>query len=233
LWSAFNVANWSTTARHLRFAHPVETSSPPNAAWSHKWTMNYTLIGRARVRLESGGQRSTFSRCLRAAISRFRAGRRIAPGHDAKDDQGEDGSDDRGDVAAEGDGHAEGGGHPDRGGGCEPLDLLAGAALDNRASAEKADSGEEALNDSWFRIVAEVGQVRHGDEQRRADGDEHVRANAGALAHGFSFEADHRPQRRGDEQTQGDASDVGGGVETVELGGDRVGDFCEEGHDWA
>jgi hypothetical protein len=106
------------------------------------------------------------------------------------------------------DGHAHGRRRPDAGGRRQAAHLVLLAQLEDDAAAQKADAGDESLNNT-----AEVGRVhaglqRHQREQRGPQRHQHVRARSGRLARTLALETNHAAQHGGDGQPRQHAPEV-------------------------
>ena len=103
-------------------------------------------------------------------------------------------------LAAEAAGDADGGRHPDAGGGGQALHVVLRPVLDDRAGAEEADAGDDALDDPAHVADHHAALLRHEHEERRADRHQHVGAQAGRLAAPFPLVAERAAERGGEEQ---------------------------------
>lgn len=99
------------------------------------------------------------------------------------------------------------GADPDRGGGREAADVTGGIVQDH-PGAEKADPGQDSLDDATHRVVVRrKGAIRRAKNNHGGDGSaeshQRVGAQPGGLAVQFTIQTDNRAdhQRRG--QTQG------------------------------
>lgn len=78
--------------------------------------------------------------------------------------------------------------------------------LENRAGAEEADTGDDALNGATDGI--DVFETRRSDpngddhDERGAEGDERVRAHAGRFPAQLAIESDAGSDQRGHEQAE-------------------------------
>lgn len=81
------------------------------------------------------------------------------------------------------------------------------AAQQDRSRAEKTDAGDDLCghprrieNDARPALHVREAERGHEHHERRADRDEHVRAQAGGPVHPFALEADHAAEQRGEQQ---------------------------------
>ena len=102
---------------------------------------------------------------------------------------------------------------PDGGSGCEAVDDVVLAALEDGAAAEEADAGDDALNgaaDGIGVIVTGGSEADHDEcDERCAKSDERVCAHPGRLPPHFPIEPDAASDEGGSEQPQCDFHRIG------------------------
>ena len=128
---------------------------------------------------------------------------------DGQNHEREDSGEYRGDLATETGRDADRGREPDTRSRSKPHDLLLMSVVQDRSSAEEANPGDNTLDDTRGVPGVSSRLLRHEDEERRAERDEHVRPHSGRLASLFALEPDHAGKDRGKRQAHRDSRRLG------------------------